>query len=63
MDNKTCKRGFELATIVFARISMFKNEARVAKEKGNEATKREKVAIEREIVARAMEEESRGGKK
>ncbi|KAK9998039.1 hypothetical protein SO802_017642 [Lithocarpus litseifolius] len=63
LDGKTCKRGSEVAPIVLARISIYKNEARVAQEKENEASDREKVATEREILARAMEEESRGRKK
>ena len=54
---------FEVAPIVLARISMYKNQARVAQEKEKEASDKEKVATEREMLTCAMEEESRGGKK
>ena len=46
---------FEVAPIVLARISMYKNQARVAQEKEKEASDREKVATEREMLTRAME--------
>ena len=50
---------FEVAPIVLARISMYKNQARVAQEKEKEASNREKVATEREMLTRAMEEKLR----
>ena len=59
MDGKTCKHVFEVAPIVLARISMYKNQARVAQEKEKEASNREKVATEREMLTRAMEEKLR----
>ena len=58
MDGKTCKRGFEVAPIVLARFSMYKNQARVAKEKENEASDRETTTIEREKVAKRREEKA-----
>ena len=63
MDGKICKRGFEVAPIVLARISMYKNQAKVAQEKQKETSDREKVVTEREMLAHAMEEESRGREK
>ena len=63
MDGKICKRGFEVAPIVLARISMYKNQAKVAQEKEKETSDREKVVTEREMLAHAMEEESRGREK
>ena len=59
MDDKTCKHVFEVAPIVLARISMYKNQARVAQEKEKEASDKEKVATEREMLTRAMEEKLR----
>ena len=61
MDGKTCKRGFEVAPIVLARINMYKNQARVAqeKEKEKEASNREKASIEMEKVAKRREEKAR----
>ena len=59
MDGKTYKRGSEVAPIVLARFSMYKNQARVALEKENEANDREKATIEREKVAKWREEKSR----
>ena len=50
---------FEVAPIVLARISMYKNQARVAQEKEKEASDREKVATEREMLTCAMEEKLR----
>ena len=52
MDGKTYKRGSEVAPIVLARFSMYKNQARVALEKENKANDREKATIEREKVAK-----------
>ena len=52
MDGKTYKHGSEVAPIVLARFSMYKNQARVALEKENEANDREKATIEREKVAK-----------
>ena len=63
MDGKICKRGFEVAPIVLTRISMYKNQAKVAQEKEKETSDREKVVTEREMLAHAMEEESRGREK
>ena len=53
MDGKTYKRGSEVAPIILARFSMYKNQARVAleKEKEKKANDREKATIEREKVA------------
>ena len=44
--------GSEVAPIVLARFSMYKNQARFAQEKEKEASDREKAAIEREKVAK-----------
>ena len=52
LDGKTCKRESEIAPIVLARFSMYKNQARVALDKENEANDREKATIEREKVAK-----------
>ena len=59
MDGKTCKRGSEVAPIVLARFSMYKNQARVAEEKEKEASDRETTAIERENKAKRREEKAR----
>ena len=65
MDGKTCKRGSEVAPIVLARFSMYKNQVRVAeekekeKEKEKEACDRKTVAIERENKAKRREEKAR----
>ena len=59
MDGKTCKRGSEVAPIVLARFSMYKNQARVTEEKENEAIDRETTAIERENKAKRREEKAR----
>ena len=59
MDGKTCKRESEIAPIVLARFSMYKNQARVVEEKENEASDRETTAIEREKVAKRREEKAR----
>ena len=59
MDGKTCKRESEIAPIVLARFSMYKNQARVVEEKENEASDRETTAIEREKVAKQREEKAR----
>ena len=50
---------FEVSPIVLARISMYKNQARVAQEKEKEASDKEKVATEREMLTCAMEEKLR----
>ena len=59
MDGKTCKRGSEVAPIVLARFSMYKNQARVAEEKEKKASDRETTTIEREKVAKRREEKAR----
>ena len=59
MDGKTCKCGPEVAPIVLARFSMYKNQARVAEEKEKEAIDRETAAIERENKAKRREEKAR----
>ena len=59
LDGKTCKRESEIAPIVLARFSMYKNQARVVEEKENEASDRETTAIEREKVAKRREEKAR----
>ena len=59
MDGKTCKRGSEIAPIVLARFSMYKNQARVAEEKEKKASDRETAAIERENKAKRREEKAR----
>ena len=65
MDGKTCKRGSEVAPIVLARFSMYKNQVRVAeerekeKEKEKEASDRGKASIEKEKVAKQREEKAR----
>ena len=59
MDGKTCKRGSEVALIVLARFSMYKNQARVAEEKEKKASDRETAAIERENKAKRREEKAR----
>ena len=59
MDGKTCKHVFEVAPIVLARISMYKNQARVAQEKEKEASDKETTAIEKEKVTKRMEEKAR----
>ena len=59
MDGKTCKRGSEVAPIVLARFSMYKNQARVAEEKEKEASERETAATEREKIAKRREEKAR----
>ena len=60
---KTRKHGSEVAPIVLARISMYKNQARVAQEKEKQASDRKKIVIETEMLACAMEEELRGREK
>ena len=59
MDGKTCKRGSEVAPIVLARFSVYKNQARVSEEKENEAIDRETTAIVKEKVTKRMEEKAR----
>ena len=59
MDGKTCKRGSEVAPIVFERFSMYKNQARVAEEKEKEAIDRETLVIKRENKAKRREEKAR----
>ena len=59
MDGKTCKRGSEVAPIVLTRFSVYKNQARVAEEKDNEAIDRETAAIMKENNAKRMEEKAR----
>ena len=59
MDGKTCKRGSEVAPIVLARFSMYKNQARVAEEKEKEAIDKKTAAIERENKAKRREEKAR----
>ena len=59
MDGKTCKRGSEVAPIVLARFSVYKNQARVTKEMENEAIDRETSAIERKNKAKRREEKVR----
>ena len=59
MDGKTCKCGFEVAPIVLARFSMYKNQARVVEEKEKKASDRETSAIEREKIAKRREEKTR----
>ena len=59
MNGKTCKRGSEVAPIVLARFSMYKNQARVAEEMEKEAIDRETVAIKRENKVKRREEKSR----
>ena len=58
-DGKTCKRGSEVAPIVLARFTMYKNQARVAEEKEKEASDRETSTIERENKAKRREEKAR----
>ena len=59
MDGKKCKRGSEVAPIVLARFSMYKNQARVAEEKEKEASDRETATIERENKVKQREEKAR----
>ena len=59
MDGKTCKCGSEVAPIVLARFSMYKNQARVAEEKEKKASDKETTAIERENKAKRREEKVR----
>ena len=59
MDGKTCKHGSEVAPIVLAKFSMYKNQARVAEEKEKEASDGEIAAIEREKIAKWREENVR----
>ena len=59
LDGKTCKRGSEVAPIVLARFGMYKNQARVAKEKEKEAIDKETTTIERENKAKRKEEKAR----
>ena len=59
MDGKTCKRGSEVAPIVLARFSMYKNQARVGEEKEKKAIDRETTAIERENKAKRREEKAK----
>ena len=59
MDGKTCKRGSEVAPIVLARFSMYKNQARVAEEKEKKAIDKKTAAIERENKAKRREEKAR----
>ena len=59
MDGKTCKRRSEVAPIVLARFSMYKNQARVAEEKEKEAIDRETATIERKNKAKRKEEKAR----
>ena len=59
MDGKTCKRGSEVTPIVLARFSVYKNQARVAEEKENEAIDKKTAAIERENKAKWKEEKAR----
>ena len=59
MDGKTCKRGSEVAPIVLARFSMYKNQARVGEEKEKKAIDRETTAIERENKDKRREEKTK----
>ena len=59
MDDKTCKRGSEVAPIVLARFIMYKNQVRVVEENEKEAIDRETIAIERENKAKRREEKAR----
>ena len=59
MDGKTCKRGSEVAPIVLARFSMYKNQARVGEEKEKNAIDKETAAIERENKAKRREEKAK----
>ena len=51
--------GSEVAPIVLVRFSMYKNQARVAEEKENEANDRETTTIEREKVVKRRDEKAK----
>ena len=59
MDGKTCKCRSEVAPIVLARFSMYKNQARVAKEKEKVVSDRETANIESEKIAKQREKKVR----
>ena len=61
MDGKTCKCRSEVAPIVLARFSMYKNQAWVAKEKEKEkeVSDRETTNIESEKIAKQREKKAR----
>ena len=59
MDGKTCKCRSEVAPIVLARFSMYKNQARVAKEKEKVVSDRETTNIESEKIAKQKEKKAR----
>ena len=60
MDGKTCKCRSEVTPIVLARFSMYKNQARVAKEKEKEkkVSDRETANIESEKIAKQRDKKS-----
>ena len=51
--------GSEVAPIVLVRFSMYKNQARIAEEKENEANDRETTTIEREKVVKRRDEKAK----
>ena len=61
MDGKTCKCRSEVALIVLARFSMYKNQARIAKEKEKEkeVSDRETTNIESEKIAKQRKKKAR----
>ena len=58
MDGKTCKCRSEVTPIVLARFSMYKNQARVAKEKEKKVSDRETTNIESEKIAKQRDKKS-----
>ncbi|KAM3738777.1 hypothetical protein ACB098_09G155900 [Castanea mollissima] len=59
LDQKTCKRGSEVAAIVLAKFKRLENEAKASNEREKLAREMEEKARERERIARRREEKSR----
>ncbi|XP_050245424.1 uncharacterized protein LOC126693479 [Quercus robur] len=59
LDQKTCKRGSEVAPIVLAKFKRLENEAKASNEREKLAREMEEKARERERIARRREEKSR----
>nr|POF25002.1 hypothetical protein CFP56_45642 [Quercus suber] len=59
LDQKTCKRGSEVAPIVLAKFKRLENEAKASNEREKLAREMEEKARQREMIARRREEKSR----
>lgn len=59
MDQKTCKRGSEVAPIILAKFKRLENEAKASNDREKLAHAMEEKARERERIARRREEKSR----